>query len=115
MTPRAGKIMKIAGRDTDLSEMIKRWVYVRENDRLLNGLVEEFDDDFGIMRRGSFDVAFTDEEVDLLRRLTKMQRQETGGQVTGVRTGRGMIDAETVVIAANAWSSSPNRYPRCRL
>ncbi len=92
-----GMIMKIDGRDTDPSEIIKRWPYVRENDRLLNGLVEEFDDDFGIMRRGSLDIAFTDGEVDLLRRLTKMQRQETGDDEIQYLDGRDLRELSPLI------------------
>jgi len=168
-----GMIMKIDGRDTSPEEIIKRWAYVGENDRLLNGLIEEFDDDFGIMRRGSLDIAFTEEEAELLQSLVTMQRQDTGDEeiqyldgsrlrkisplldrqclgarfrpsdgclfpfrlinalcaraaeagaeihtwtkveeilfdsgVAGVRTEEGIIEADAVVVAANAWTAA---------
>lgn len=75
-----GMIMKIDGRDNNPAEILKRLVYVNENDRLLDGLSREFDDDFGVRRRGSLDIATTDGEVGLLRNLVKMQKEDTGDE-----------------------------------
>ncbi len=70
-----GMVMKIDGRDTDPAEIAKRWQYVAENDRMLDGFEEELGADIGLWRRGSLDIACSDEEMDLLRDITKMQRE----------------------------------------
>lgn len=70
--------MKIDGRDTDPEAILRRMPYVRENDILLSRLSEKFQDDFGIRRGGSLDIAVTDEEVETIRELVRMQREDTG-------------------------------------
>jgi sarcosine oxidase subunit beta len=73
-------VMKIDGRDTDPAEIAKRWVYVAENDRMLDAFEEELEAEFGLWRRGSLDIACSDEEMDLLGDLVRMQRDELGDE-----------------------------------
>jgi len=75
-----GMVMKIDGRDTDPAEIAKRWVYVAENDRMLNAFGEELGVDFGLWRRGSLDIACSDEEMDLLGELVRMQHDALGDE-----------------------------------
>lgn len=69
-----GMIMKIDGRDSDPQEITKRWAYVAENDRMLDELPRELDVDFDLWRRGSLDIARTEQEVQVLRKVTTMQQ-----------------------------------------
>lgn len=71
-----GMVMKIDGRDTDPAAIAVRWQYVMENDRMLNQFQDDFGIDFGLRRRGSLDIAFTDDELDLLERVVRIQREE---------------------------------------
>jgi sarcosine oxidase subunit beta len=73
-----GMIMKIDGRDSKASEIAKRWPYVCENDRMLDAFQAELQEDIGLWRRGSLDIATSEKEVELLRRLVRMQREELG-------------------------------------
>ncbi len=75
-----GMIMKIDGRDSKASEIAKRWLYVSENDRMLDAFPAELDVDIGLLRRGSLDIATSEAEVELLRRLVRMQREELGDE-----------------------------------
>ena len=75
-----GMIMKIDGRDSKASEIAKRWLYVSENDRLLNAFQAELGVDIGLLRRGSLDIASSEAEVELLRRLVRMQQEELGDE-----------------------------------
>lgn len=75
-----GMVMKIDGRDTDPAEIAKRWVYVSENDRMLDAFEEELGVDFGLWRRGSLDIACSDEEMDLLGKIVGMQRDVLGDE-----------------------------------
>ncbi|MCK5801412.1 MAG: FAD-binding oxidoreductase [Lentisphaeria bacterium] len=75
-----GMIMKIDGRDSDPAEIAKRWIYVAENDRMLDAFEAELGVDFGLWRRGSLDIATSDEEMDLLAQLVKMQREKLGDE-----------------------------------
>lgn len=73
-----GMVMKIDGRDTDARSIAVRWQYVSENDRMLDQFQKEFGVDFGLRRRGSLDLALTDEELDLLRRVIRIQQEDLG-------------------------------------
>lgn len=75
-----GMIMKIDGRDKNPGELAKRWQYVSANDRLLNQYEKELDCDFGLWRRGSLDIACTDEEMDLLREVVAVQHEQLGDE-----------------------------------
>lgn len=75
-----GMIMKIDGRDSKAAEIAKRWPYVSENDRMLDAFPAELQVDIGLQRRGSLDIATSEAEVELLRRLVRMQREELGDE-----------------------------------
>ena len=75
-----GMVMKIDGRDTDACEIAKRWQYVSENDRMLDAFEEELGVEFGLWRRGSLDIACTDEEMELLGRIVRIQKDELGDE-----------------------------------
>lgn len=75
-----GMIMKIDGRDTRPEPILLRWKYARENDRMLDAFSAELNTDIEVWRRGSLDLACTDQEADLLRRITRMQKEETGDE-----------------------------------
>lgn len=75
-----GMVMKIDGRDTSPEEISKRWTYVSENDRMLDQFGKQLGVDFDLWRRGSLDIAHSDDEMDLLRGVTEMQKQVLGDQ-----------------------------------
>ena len=84
-----GMVMKIDGRDTDPAEITKRWSYVSENDRMLDGLEEELDAEFGLWRRGSLDIARTEAEMELLQRVIGVQK-ELGDEEIQMLEGRAL-------------------------
>lgn len=75
-----GMVMKIDGRDTDAAEIAKRWQYVSENDRMLDAFGRELDADFGLWRRGSLDIATSDQEMDVLAKCIRTQKEDLGDE-----------------------------------
>ena len=75
-----GMIMKIDGRDTSPGEIAKRWVYVSQNDRILDSFSSELNEDIGLMRRGSLDIATSEKEIELLKKIVRMQKEDLGDE-----------------------------------
>ena len=92
-----GMVMKIDGRDTDPGEIAKRWVYVSENDRMLDDFEGELGIDFGLWRRGSLDIACSDEEMDLLAQLVRMQRDALGDEEIELLDGNALKRLSPVI------------------
>ena len=92
-----GMVMKIDGRDTNPAEIAKRWQYVAENDRMLDAFEEELGSHFGLWRRGSLDIACSDEEMDLLAEITAMQRDVLGDEEIRLLDARQLRELSPVV------------------
>jgi len=95
-----GMVMKIDGRDTDAAEIAKRWQYVSENDRMLDAFEQELGAEFGLWRRGSLDVAMSDEEMDLLHEIIKVQKEELGDEEIQLLDAKALQELSPVMSTA---------------
>ena len=68
-----GMLMQVDGRDSDADAVLTRLRYARANVEILKSLPAKSGIDITLRHCGSLDVATTEEEVELLRGLTKFQ------------------------------------------